>query len=99
LLRTVPPGEDVDQEGVGDILRITEKPETGERTVAVDSDNVTITDEDMVKLPHSYTIEQYGYEPKKVALTFDDGPDPTWTPRILDVLKKYHVHAAFMVIG
>ncbi|UYM03606.1 alpha/beta fold hydrolase [Solicola gregarius] len=34
-----------------------------------------------------------------VALTFDDGPDPTWTPRILDVLEKHGVHATFFVTG
>jgi peptidoglycan/xylan/chitin deacetylase (PgdA/CDA1 family) len=34
-----------------------------------------------------------------VALTFDDGPDPVYTPQILDLLKKYHVHATFCVIG
>jgi len=34
-----------------------------------------------------------------VALTFDDGPDPEWTPRILDVLAEHHVHATFFVLG
>jgi cellulose synthase/poly-beta-1,6-N-acetylglucosamine synthase-like glycosyltransferase/peptidoglycan/xylan/chitin deacetylase (PgdA/CDA1 family) len=34
-----------------------------------------------------------------VALTFDDGPDPEWTPRILDVLAEHHVHATFFVVG
>jgi len=34
-----------------------------------------------------------------VALTFDDGPDPTWTPQLLDVLAEYHLHATFFVIG
>ena len=34
-----------------------------------------------------------------VALTFDDGPDPRWTPRILDVLAEYDVHATFFVLG
>jgi len=34
-----------------------------------------------------------------IALTFDDGPDPVWTPRILAVLDRYHVHATFFVIG
>lgn len=34
-----------------------------------------------------------------VALTFDDGPDPTWTPRILEVLRRLHVPATFFVIG
>jgi len=36
---------------------------------------------------------------RTIALTFDDGPDPTWTPRILDVLRKHHVHATFFVVG
>jgi cellulose synthase/poly-beta-1,6-N-acetylglucosamine synthase-like glycosyltransferase/peptidoglycan/xylan/chitin deacetylase (PgdA/CDA1 family)/spore germination protein YaaH len=99
LLRTVQPGEDVDTDGEGDILRIVAQPQLGERTIQMDADNFTVTDEEMVQLPRSYTIEEYGYKPHEVALSFDDGPDPVWTPKILDVLKEYHVHAAFMVIG
>jgi len=34
-----------------------------------------------------------------LALTFDDGPDPVWTPKILDVLAEHHVHATFFVVG
>ncbi|MFG3347037.1 bifunctional polysaccharide deacetylase/glycosyltransferase family 2 protein [Streptomyces sp. NPDC048018] len=34
-----------------------------------------------------------------LVLTFDDGPDPTWTPRVLDVLKKHRAHAVFFVTG
>ncbi|WP_217545371.1 bifunctional polysaccharide deacetylase/glycosyltransferase family 2 protein [Streptomyces sp. GbtcB6] len=34
-----------------------------------------------------------------LVLTFDDGPDPTWTPKVLDVLKKHHAHAVFFVTG
>jgi cellulose synthase/poly-beta-1,6-N-acetylglucosamine synthase-like glycosyltransferase/peptidoglycan/xylan/chitin deacetylase (PgdA/CDA1 family) len=34
-----------------------------------------------------------------VALTFDDGPDPVWTPRILAVLARYRVHATFFEVG
>jgi cellulose synthase/poly-beta-1,6-N-acetylglucosamine synthase-like glycosyltransferase/peptidoglycan/xylan/chitin deacetylase (PgdA/CDA1 family)/spore germination protein YaaH len=98
-LRAVSPGQDVDTEGEGDILRIVGLPQTGERTVQMDSDDFNIIDEDMVRLPHSYTIEQYGYHPHELALSFDDGPDATWTPKILDVLEKYHVPATFMVIG
>ncbi|HVW32848.1 MAG TPA: glycosyltransferase [Acidimicrobiia bacterium] len=37
--------------------------------------------------------------PGVVALTFDDGPDPTWTPKILAVLRREHVPATFFVIG
>lgn len=34
-----------------------------------------------------------------VALTFDDGPDPVFTPRILEVLKRQHVCATFFVVA
>ena len=36
---------------------------------------------------------------RRVALTFDDGPDPRWTPRIAAALRRLHVPATFFVIG
>ncbi|WP_141726368.1 polysaccharide deacetylase family protein, partial [Actinacidiphila rubida] len=36
---------------------------------------------------------------RTIALTFDDGPDPRWTPQILAVLRRHHVHATFFVVG
>lgn len=36
---------------------------------------------------------------KIVALTFDDGPHPVFTPQLLDILYKYHVPATFFMIG
>lgn len=36
---------------------------------------------------------------RTVALTFDGGPDPYWTPRILDLLRKHHAHATFFLFG
>jgi peptidoglycan/xylan/chitin deacetylase (PgdA/CDA1 family) len=36
---------------------------------------------------------------RAVALTFDDGPSPTDTPRVLAVLRRLHVHATFFVVG
>ncbi|MFF3610193.1 glycosyltransferase [Streptomyces sp. NPDC002580] len=35
----------------------------------------------------------------RLVLTFDDGPDPVWTPKVLDVLKAHHAHAVFFVTG
>jgi peptidoglycan/xylan/chitin deacetylase (PgdA/CDA1 family) len=37
--------------------------------------------------------------PKNVALTFDDGPSPRWTPQVLDILKKNNVKATFFMVG
>ena len=92
-LAKVDPGYDVDTEGQGDILRVTRKPQPGQRSITMDDDKSVpdqyrmIVDESMDTYPLSYTVEQYGYKPMKVALSFDDGPDPEWTPRILDVLN------------
>lgn len=36
---------------------------------------------------------------KKIALTFDDGPHPQYTPEILDILKEYNIKATFFVVG
>jgi peptidoglycan/xylan/chitin deacetylase (PgdA/CDA1 family) len=36
---------------------------------------------------------------KIVALTIDDGPDPRFTPAVLDILKRYYVPATFFVVG
>jgi len=37
--------------------------------------------------------------PRSVALTFDDGPDPVWTPLVLDALDKANAHATFFVVA
>jgi cellulose synthase/poly-beta-1,6-N-acetylglucosamine synthase-like glycosyltransferase/peptidoglycan/xylan/chitin deacetylase (PgdA/CDA1 family) len=41
----------------------------------------------------------YHLPPRTIALTFDDGPDPAWTPKILAVLRRHRVHATFFVVG
>ena len=37
--------------------------------------------------------------PGEIALTFDDGPNPSWTPQLLDLLARYNVRATFFMIG
>ena len=37
--------------------------------------------------------------PGQLALTFDDGPNPAWTPRLLDILAEHNVRATFFMIG
>ena len=98
-LRMVPPGEDVDVEGAGEIVRVGASPSSGERTFTLDHSTGLITDEQMKVLPLPYTLNQFGADPKKIAITFDDGPDPDWTPKMLDVLKREHAPATFFLIG
>jgi len=42
---------------------------------------------------------QWRAKPGTVALTFDDGPNPKYTPQILKILKDNHIHATFFVMG
>ena len=97
-LETVPPGQDVDIEGQGEILRIDARPAPGERQIKVDPNHL-VSDEIFKNMPQPYEVNMYGSSPNKVAITFDDGPDPEWTPKILDVLKDEGVKATFFLIG
>lgn len=45
------------------------------------------------------TVTQGPRNERVVALTFDDGPNPPYTGRILDVLEREHVHATFFLVG
>src|SRR5262245_38283603 len=94
-------GYEVDFEGTGELLRVSASPQDGERGVNVDPKTGFIASEtyDNKKIPSSYVIERTGDHPGSIALTFDDGPDPAWTPAILDVLKQENVPATFFVIG
>lgn len=46
-----------------------------------------------------HTTGALGGVPGHVALTFDDGPDPHWTPQVLDILDRYGVKGTFFVTG
>ena len=97
-LATLPQGTNVDIEGAGEILRISSLPTAGKRTLTVSRDGL-LTEVDFISLPRPYTISRGGMKHGAVALTFDDGPDPRWTPRILDILKEKHVAATFFIVG
>lgn len=54
---------------------------------------------DQAVLTRKGTIYEVHTKNKVIALTFDDGPSPVWTPKILDELKKQNVKATFFVVG
>jgi len=89
----------IDYEGDGEVLDLMTTPDTGKIDIQFDSKNFIITNQQYIRLPTKYVIRKYGYAEKKIVLTFDDGPDPDYTPQILDILKREHVPAAFFVIG
>lgn len=99
VVRRMVYGYDVDFQGSGELLKVVAEPHDGERDIKVDPSTHMIVNEDYKSLPSSYVIERAGDHPGDLVLTFDDGPDPVWTPQILKVLKDKGVPAAFFVIG
>ncbi|MET0309066.1 MAG: glycosyltransferase [Sphingomonas sp.] len=97
-LSKVVSASDVDVEGAGEILRITASPTTGQRELSFDAAGI-VRDMRYVTLPTPYVVSRTGAAGKQIALTFDDGPDATYTPQILDVLKQNKVPATFFIIG
>ena len=96
-LKRIVYGYQVDFEGSGEILKVVSRPQDGWRNLEV-ADGY-IKNEDFVAIPSSYVIQREGDHPGLLALTFDDGPDPNWTPAILDILKQEQVPATFFIIG
>jgi peptidoglycan-N-acetylglucosamine deacetylase len=55
-----------------------------------------------VRVPGGLTSKQPGHSrnvPRTLSLTFDDGPDATWTPQILQQLQRCHAPATFFMVG
>ena len=85
--------------GYGEILNVVTVPEPGKINLEIDSSEGLIAEQQYVQLPTKYVIKKYGNVHKQVILTFDDGPDPEYTPQVLDILKKEKVPATFFIVG
>ncbi|RAJ79244.1 poly-beta-1,6 N-acetyl-D-glucosamine synthase [Chitinophaga dinghuensis] len=84
--------------GDGEVLDVVNDPHDGSIKVTPDTDNM-VASQEYETLPTGYVIRKSGQVNKQVILTFDDGPDATYTPQVLDILKQEHVPAAFFVVG
>ncbi|MGC1381486.1 MAG: polysaccharide deacetylase family protein [Candidatus Baltobacteraceae bacterium] len=51
------------------------------------------------RVTHELPAEDRSHRPRLIALTFDDGPYPIYTPMLLDMLRDLHVPATFFLIG
>ncbi|WP_342379911.1 glycosyltransferase [Bacillus thuringiensis] len=91
--------DEVNYSGQGEILQIENEKQNGLRDFKVGKDGY-LTDEVYQSLPSAYEVQRSGKpKGKQVVLTFDDGPDPKYTPEILDILKENKIKAAFFVLG
>lgn len=89
----------VDYVGAGEILNILSVPHPGKFTIEYDKNENLVAEEEYTSLPSGYVINKAGEKKGQIVLTFDDGPDERYTPRILDILSEYKVPAAFFVTG
>lgn len=86
-------------QGNGEIIKGYTRESQGVRVFKTDKDG-WIKKENYLSYPKKSTVlSSENKEEKVVALTFDDGPDPLYTPRILDILKQYNIKATFFTIG
>ncbi|XGB41340.1 MAG: glycosyltransferase [Nodosilinea sp. LVE1205-7] len=87
-------------EGTGEVLKVTATPQDGKRNVTYDRQLGLIINQNLMDYPSPYVITRWGSpDQNKIALTFDDGPDRRYTPRILEILRHYQARATFFVIG
>ena len=84
----------------GEVFRLRSSPHAGSMDIQTDPNGV-VTDAQYSVLPSGYLLERVGKEipPKTLVLTFDDGPDPVWTPQIISALQALKVPAAFFLVG
>jgi cellulose synthase/poly-beta-1,6-N-acetylglucosamine synthase-like glycosyltransferase/peptidoglycan/xylan/chitin deacetylase (PgdA/CDA1 family) len=86
--------------GQGEILEVTSTPHGGARKVINPRGDDDDFSETYIQYPSPFVIEHHGGTGNKIlCLTFDDGPDPRYTPQVLDILKSHRVPATFFVIG
>ncbi len=100
MLAEIPAGYDPEILGDGELLRLASRPVTGRRTIAASPRSGLIEHESVIAFPAPWRVQRFGGEDTtKVAITFDDGPDPRYTAAILDTLRSRHAKATFFVVG
>jgi peptidoglycan-N-acetylglucosamine deacetylase len=99
-VKTLTNDETPSYQGEGEVLDVIGGPSSGRITPEIDSSEMLISEEIYDSLPSKWVAKKYGtQDKKKLVLTFDDGPDPKYTPEILDILSREHVPAAFFLVG
>ena len=99
-LQTIDQGYGIHYIGSGEILIVAQNPQAGKRLISYDTQTGLIFNQTMEDFASSYqVIKSGGGTLKEIVLTFDDGPDKKYTPKILDILRNNGVKATFFVVG
>ena len=98
-IATMEPGYDAFA-GASGVVLSAQPGSPGTRKVSYNQSVGLAIDQSIAKAPKQAILTTWSpYSPKAVALTFDDGPDPAYTAKILDILADKSVKATFYVIG
>ncbi|MCA0374404.1 MAG: glycosyltransferase [Gemmatimonadetes bacterium] len=85
--------------GDGEILAVEGRTGRGARALQLDADGY-VAQASITQAPGGYVVSRAGVpRDRRVALTFDDGPDADYTPPILDTLASRGAVASFFVLG
>ncbi len=96
-LKNLRSSDTVTNVGQGEMVTVDDTHDDGWREIGLEGDQFTAAYTNFPTFPILYHQGAGGEH--EVALTFDDGPDPRWTPEILDILKQHNVKAAFFLVG
>ncbi len=83
--------------GEGELLSFDNKAFDGKRKIIQNTDGSFY--ETYTEIPSYYNVSRQRTDSSKIAITFDDGPDPQYTPKLLDILKENNVQATFFILG
>ena len=89
----------IDYIGEGEILDVIAEPANGIINIEVNDNENIITEQKYTSLPSGFVVRKLGRSNSKLVLSFDDGPDPEYTPQILKILKQENVPATFFIVG
>jgi len=97
-LDTLHSGDLISNVGRGEVITVDDHEEDGQRQVSQDAKgNFTEVYNDFPSYPVIY--HEGAGDPHEVSITFDDGPDPTWTPKILKILADNNIKGTFFMVG
>ena len=97
-LASSPESRSVDLFGHGEVLTIRAEPTQGQREMQTDERGRVVW-ASYATSPTGFVVERRGSVGKDIVLTFDDGPDPKWTPEVLKALEELNAPGTFFVLG
>jgi peptidoglycan-N-acetylglucosamine deacetylase len=89
----------IEQVGHGEVYQLEQAGSFGGRSITIDKQTNMITASTKEKNNSPARISRSGHKANMAALTFDDGPHPIYTRKIMNILEEHGVRGTFFVVG